>query len=291
MEGPQIQQKPKQERPTEATPEDVFAKTEQAVRIMSTLWDERFVVLNKYFTERNKKRFIPFKSETSIQTETQEFLNQLAPTNKREEKVAEILERGAKTGIEILRGAELPPIEGALEDAQAIPEFNEKIHLVGKILSRYSELVSLHKSILEIEKELIASPDQQKFGLYLERMRLFQAEFEALNREDVPGLQKYFGDIKADLEKVDEARNNGKPLEHLKRSLVSAVVRVVVANAIAGLIVGDPFKNPYFWQLTAATVPSVMLVNYIDYYFKAFTKLTDKLNKSLTFSSARHGKI
>jgi|GEM_PF-3968880 len=281
-EGLSFSPKPR-EKPKETSPTEVFEKTDQAVRIVSTLWDKRFEVLGQYFSERNKKRFVPFKREEAITAEIQGNLNELMPINEREEKVVEILERGAASGMEVLKGVQLAPLEGSTEEAQAIPEFNEKINLFGRLLQRYSELVSLHKSILGIEKELIASPDPQKFSLYIERMRLFQAEFEALNKEDISGLRKYFGDIKNDLEKVEDARKNGKPLEHLKKSLVSAVVRVIVANAIAGLIVGDPFKNPYFWQLTAATVPSVLAVNYVDYYFKAFTKLTDKITRLMSF--------
>lgn len=259
--------------------QEVLEKTEQSIRILSDLWEKRFEVLDQYYKERNKKRFIPFKSDASIQSETVGLLSQLAPINVREEKVIEILERGAVAGTEILQGASQPTESSSEIEDEAVVEFNNKIGLVNKILQRYSEVVSSHKDILKIEKELIGSPDESKFELYLKRMDLFSSEFEILDQGEIEGLKEYFSEIDSDLQKIEEAIEQNKPLEHLQRSLVSAVVRVAVSNIAAGLVVGNPFANPYFWQLTAATVPSVLMVNYIDYYFKAFTKLTDKISR------------
>ena len=259
--------------------QEVLEKTEQSIRILSDLWEKRFEVLDRYYKERNKKRFIPFKSDASIQSETEGLLSQLAPINEREEKVIEILERGATAGTEILQSASQPVESSSEIEDEAVVEFNNKIGLVNKILQRYSEVVSSHKDILKIEKELIESPDESKFELYLKRMDLFSSEFEILDQGEIEELKKYFSEIDSDLRKIEEAREQNKPLEHLQRSLVSAVVRVAVSNIAAGLVVGNPFANPYFWQLTAATVPSVLMVNYIDYYFKAFTKLTDKISQ------------
>jgi len=261
--------------PQKATPETVVEKTEQSVRILSSLWDKRLEVLNQYYKERNKKRFIPFKSDDSIQSEIQELLAQLSPINAREEKVVKILEKGTATGTEILQEIST----GEYTD----PEFNEKITLVSKIIQRYTELISAHEEILQIERELIDSPDEAKFELYLTRMEMFSSEFQSLDNGEIEELKKYFSDIESDLKKIEEAQKQGKPLEHLKQSCVSAVVRVAVANAIAGVVVGNPFDNPYFWKLSAATIPSVLAVNYIDYYFKIFTKLTQRLNKLTDF--------
>lgn len=264
--------------PKETSPEDVFEKTEQGIRILSILWDKRFEVLGEYYGERNKKRFNPFKSDEVIKSETSDILSKITPINDREEKVVEILERGSINGKEILDKALSQPenLQG-LEGAE-FSEFNEKLKSFSNIIERYTELVSQHKDILDLEKELISSPDEKKVELYLKRMELFSAEFKALEEGKIEELKKYFGDIESDLKKVQEALKQGKPLEHLKTSLVSAVVRVVVSNMVAGVIVGDPFKNPYFWQLMAATVPAVLAVNYVDYYFKVFTKITNKIN-------------
>ncbi|MEK7464735.1 MAG: hypothetical protein AAB617_03075 [Patescibacteria group bacterium] len=255
----------------------VIEKTEQSIRILSTLWDKRFEVLNQYYKERNKKRF-SVKSDESISSEIKDILSQLAPINAREEKVVEILEQGAASGAEILQNVP-ESTEETLEAREAVSEFNEKTALASKIIERYSELISSHEDILKIEKELIESPDESKMELYLKRMGMFSAEFKVMDKGEIEGLKKYFSDIESDLQKVEEARKQGKPLEHLKQSVVSAVVRVAVANMIAGLVIGNPFENPYFWQLTAATVPSVLAVNYVDYYFKIFTKITQRLNK------------
>ncbi len=108
-------------------------------------------------------------------------------------------------------------------------------------------------------------------------MDVFSSEFKTLEVGKIEVLQKYFSDIDADLKKVQEALKQGKPLDYLKQSLVSAVVRVFVSNVVAGVIVGDPFKNPYFWQLMAATIPAVLAINYVDYYSKIFTKITQKI--------------
>lgn len=259
--------------------EKILEKTEQSIRILASLWEKRFEILDQYCKERNKKRFIPFKSNTSIQAETVELLTQLAPINAREEKVIEILERGATAGTEILQGIPQPTESFSEIEDETVAEFNEKIDLVNKVLQRYSELVSSHEDILKIERELIESPDEPKLELYLKRMDLFSSEFEILDQGEIEGLKEYFSEINNDLQKIEEAIKQNKPIEYLKRSLVSAVVRVAVSNIAAGLAVGNPFENPYFWQLTAATIPSVLMVNYIDYYFKAFTKLTDKLSK------------
>jgi dGTP triphosphohydrolase len=262
----------------ETSPEDVFEKTEQSIRILSTLWDKRFDVLGQYYGERNKKRFNVFKSDTVIESEISDILLKITPINNREEKVVDILERGAVSGQEVLQKSLQQPENISASEAEAVSEFNEKVSSFSNIIQRYTELVSQHKDILEIEKELIDSPDEQKFQLYLKRMEMFSAEFKALEEGKIEELKKYFSDIENDLKKVQEALKQGKPLEYLKQSLVSAVVRVVVSNIAAGFLVGDPLKNPYFWQLMAATVPAVLAVNYVDYYFKVFTKITQKIN-------------
>lgn len=269
LETPSVQ-------PKKSPVQEVLEKTEQSIRILSELWDKRFGVLEQYYKERNKKRFVPFKSEDSIQSEIKELLPQLSAINIREEKVIEILGRGIITGKETLQNFTLP-VENISEN-EAISGFNGNINSVSKIIQRYTELVSLHKDIIKIEKELIESPDESKFDLYLKRMGMFGAEFKNLDQEEIEGLKKYFNDIESDLNKIEEAKKQGKPLDYLKQSFVSAVVRVVVADVAAGLIVGNPFENPYFWALTAATVPGVLAVNYIDYYFKVFTKATKRLS-------------
>jgi hypothetical protein len=278
MEKLPIPNKIEDSEPKETSPEDVFEKTEQSIRILSTLWDKRFDVLGQYYSERNKKRFNPFKSDASIEAEIKDTLLKITPINNREEKVVEILERGAVSGQEVLQKTLQQPENISESESEAISEFNEKVNLFSNIIQRYTELVSQHKDILEIERELIDSPDEEKFQLYLKRMDAFSSEFKALEEGKIEELKKYFGDIESDLKKVQEALKQGKPLDYLKQSVVSAVVRVVVSNIAAGFMVGDPLKNPYFWQLMAATIPAVLAVNYVDYYFKVFTKITQKIN-------------
>jgi DNA repair exonuclease SbcCD ATPase subunit len=261
-----------------ATPEKVVEKTEQSIRILSNLWDRRLVVLNEYYKERNKKRFTPFKSDESIQLEIKELLLQLSPINEREESVVNILESGAANGADIIQDI-LPDLDEAEGGADTSAEFNEKIGIVSKIIQRYTEIISTHKDILQIERDLIDNPDEAKFELYLTRMSAFNTEFQNLDNGEIEALKKYFTDIESDLKKIEEAKQKGKHLETLKTSFVSAIVRVAVADVIAGVLVGNPFDNPYFWKLSAATIPSVMAVNYIDYYFKIFTKLTKQINQ------------
>lgn len=261
-----------------ATPETVVEKTEQSVRILSKLWDKRLGILNQYYQERNKKRFIPFKSDGAIQSEIQELLAQLSPINEREAAVVEILESGSATGVEIMENF-LPLREVTQEGEDPNAEFNEKVAIVNKIIQRYTELVSAHKDILDIERDLIDKPEEVKFDLYMTRMSAFNAEFQYLNSGEIEELKQYFADIESDLKKIEEAKKQGKPLDTLKTSFVSATVRVAVSNIVAGAVVGNPFDNPYFWKLSLATVPAVVAVNYVDYYFKIFTKMTKQINQ------------
>ena len=272
-----LENKVEDSEPKETSPEDVFEKTEQSIRILSSLWDKRLDVLGQYYGERNKKRFNPFKSDPSIEAEIKDSLSKITPINNREEKVVEILERGSVAGQEVLQKKLQQPENISESESEAISEFNEKVNSFSNIIQRYTELVSQHKDILEIERELIDSPDEEKFQLYLKRMDVFSSEFKTLEVGKIEVLQKYFSDIDADLKKVQEALKQGKPLDYLKQSLVSAVVRVIVSNVVAGVIVGDPFRNPYFWQLMAATIPAVLAINYVDYYSKIFTKITQKI--------------
>lgn len=261
-----------------ATPETVIEKTEQSIRILSNLWDKRLDVLNNYYKERNRKRFIPFKSDEAVQSEIRELLTQLSPINEREERVVGILESGAATGAEIME--EFLPVKGESQEGEdAHSEFNKKVGVVTKIIQRYTELISAQKDILQIERELIDSPDEAKFDLYMSRMGAFNTEFQNLDNGEIEELKKYFSDIESDLKKIEEAKQQGKPLETLKTSFVSAIVRVAVADVIAGVLIGNPFENPYFWKLSAATIPSVMAVNYVDYYFKVFTRMTQRINQ------------
>jgi len=255
---------------------DVSEKVEQSIRILSTLWDKRLSVINDYYKTRNKKRFIPFKSESSVQEEAGELLSGLSEINNREVHVLNILKQGAFLGNEILQNNFVLTPEKE-EVPSEIKDFNEKISSVKNIIKRYSELISSHEDILKIERELLESPNEEKMELYLKRMEMFGLEFKIVDSKEVEGLKKYLSEIEIDLKKIEEARKQGKPLIHLEQSMVSAVVRVAVANLIAGVVVGNPFDNPLFWSLTAATVPSVLAVNYVDYYFKVFTKITQKI--------------
>lgn len=270
-----------EEPATGVSSEEVFEKTEQGIRILSNLWDKRLGVVGEYYGQRNKKRFNLLKSDETIVSEIGGILAKLGPINTREEKVVEILERGANNAQEVLSHPFEIPEGLSEEEIHAVSEFNEKTAVFSEIIGRYTDLVSQHKDILELERELVESPDEGKFELYLKRMEAFVAEFKALQDEKVDGLKEYFTNIEADLRKAEEAMKQGKPLEYLKQSAVSAVVRVVVSNIAAGFIVGDPLKNPYFWQLMAATIPTVLAVNYVDYYFKVFTKVTQRINSVL----------
>ncbi len=98
-----LENKVEDSEPKETSPEDVFEKTEQSIRILSSLWDKRLDVLGQYYGERNKKRFNPFKSDPSIEAEIKDSLSKITPINNREEKVVEILERGSVAGQEVLQ--------------------------------------------------------------------------------------------------------------------------------------------------------------------------------------------
>lgn len=272
FEQPPLEKEPEKEV-EETSTQEVAEKTEQSVRILSTLWDKRLGILEEYYKERNKKRFIPFKSEDSVQSEIKEILSKITPVNEREEKVVEILERGAISGVEILqKNKKLEKIEG---EHPEIFEFNEKIDQVSKINQRYTELVSSHKDILKIEKELIESPSEKKFELYIKRMEMFSSEFSSLDQGKIEELSKYFGDIESDLKKVEDAKKHTKPLEYLAESCVSSFMRVIIADIVAGYVTGkNTFTDPNFVALTAAIIPTVVVINYLDNYTGVFTKIT-----------------
>jgi hypothetical protein len=273
FEQPPLEKEPEKEV-EETSTQEVAEKTEQSVRILSTLWDKRLGILEEYYKERNKKRFNPFKSEKSVQSEIKEILSKITPINSREEKVVKILEGGAISGVEILKkNKNLEKVEG---EHPAISEFNEKFDQVSKINQRYTELVSSHKDILKIEKELIESPDEKKFELYIKRMEMFSSEFSSLDQEKNEELNKYFSDIESDLKMIEEAKKRTKPLEYLAESCVSAFMRVIVSQVIAAgmtYALGNE-QIPKIVQLTALTIPTVVVLNYIDSYFKIFTKIT-----------------
>ncbi len=126
----------KESRAENGVPQEVvIEKTEQSVRILSSLWEKRLDILQEYYKERNKKRFIPFKSDDSILSEIRGVLSRPSSINEREEKVIEILERGATSF-----GKEKLQTEGG-----AANEFNGKIDSVSKVIDKYTELVSDHK--------------------------------------------------------------------------------------------------------------------------------------------------
>lgn len=250
--------------PVNMDSQSVIEKAEQGTRILSTLWEKRLEILKKYYKTKGPGR--------------QEVLTELAAVNTREETVIGIFENGAGLGARLLKA------EGEKVGAEVTPElaeYDHKIATVEKTLERYTELVNLHKDIIEIEKEFIEHPEDQSFQLYLKRMGLFNSEFNTLHQEENEEIKKYFQDIENDLQKIDETSKKKNPLAHLPPSIVSAVVRVGVANVLAGVVVGNPFENPYFWKLSGMTIPAVLAINYADYYFKVFTRLTNKINETL----------
>lgn len=97
---------------------------------------------------------------------------------------------------------------------------------------KYIQLTNEHKSILDIEKQFINSPDDKLFDIYVNKLVRFKDEFERLMNTNDKDLKQYFSDIKNDITKLRTAIDNKTPLELIKTSFVSAVVRVLVANLL-----------------------------------------------------------
>lgn len=267
----------------------VFDETDNTLDKLWDMWNKRFEILSQYkqiknYDQKQKNNIFKFLDKKKNEI-PENVLYKLVDINKQEQILARALSINVGKNVLSLQQfhLNLESVEKE-EDRNILIEFNDKIHTLLLLGKRYLQLSMEHRSLLDLEKQLIDNPNDTLFDVYINKLLWFKDEFEHLITEQSKSLDQYFENIRQDLIKIRVAVENKTSLELIKTSFVSAVARVLVANILWWFISGhNPLTNPYFWQLTFATMPAVTILNYLDYYYWMFAKLTKVMSKWLSF--------
>lgn len=263
----------------------ITEKVDQALRILSKLWDRRIKILIHYFKEKSGLKTFIFAKRGVTQDHLSGIFLELRGINHREARVIEILDRGTIEAIRILSSAlQLPNAEREMLTPYAWRSFNENINNLINLIQKYRQLTSVQKSILELERELFKSQEEEKLKLYLKRIDYFSAEVRDIFREHrkIQHAEEFFKEMEKAITIIRQYSEKKGPRTYIAPSVVSAVGRVLVSNVIAGVTMKYrvPYLN-YFWDLTWRTMISVTMVNFTDYYYNIFSDITNKISRLL----------
>ncbi len=268
----------------------IFDKTNNGLLKAWELWMKRFDIIRHYKDLKNKKE----KQDNNLLkflekpvTYSDDVLIPLKEINHKEKIFVRALKFDIWKNKQLL---EIPLLDinnfDNESDRKIVWEFNEKTKILKELWDKYSQLLFLHEDILSIEQQFIDHPSDELFNSYMIKLQYFQEEFKNIIIKDFSILQQYFQDINNDLLQIQKTVDNKKPWELIKVSCISAVVRVLSTNIIWWFITGhNPLTNPYFWALTSATMPAVVILNYLDYYYGIFSRITNLINSGLKIKS------
>lgn len=270
----------------------IVTKTQQVIGIFGTLWDRRINALTEYVKKKYGFRFLLFKGKPKTETVLKEafakLIKELSNVNAKEKCVIELIQDGVESSIST--------IEKAMQEAQSLREqltkqmqqqvkgpeqFEEALACTLAILRRYKDLMKTQKDILDLEQDFIKKPAEDKWQLYLRRIEYFSFEMKQVIAEykKVSGTKATLAAMSNAIERLRTLSGRKQPQDYVAPSTISAFFRVGVSNIVSGAVLGNPFTNPYFWKLSSLIFITVIIVNFVDYYFNIFTNLTAKINK------------
>lgn len=256
-------------------------KTEQSLRIVQRLWDERIRVLDEYFNHRKGIVFFFVRKRPATQERLATILQQLERVNRRERQVVTILATGSQRALEILQDIELSSSQEAMLTADVSVEFRDAYADIKRMIGHCQDVLVFQESFLKKEAELLAHPDDRHWSEYVAEMQVVANKMRAVADEHKRlektrlFLQRTQGAILACRTAVEKKG----PAAHIEPSIYSAITRVFAAN-IVSLLVMRPFDlNPRdsFWVFTSITATLVFFINFGDYYYNWFTWMTARM--------------
>lgn len=269
-------------------------KTQQAITILGSLWERRLNALTIYFERKQPWKFAFWHGAEKKQAELQLLFEglrlSLENANAKEERALSIIGKGIDEGVAILERAhhDLQRLQSEFmaqlrqEDAVSMRLQEEMGHLLGT-MKQYRKLLPIERDILSLERELLTQPTEERWQLYLRRIDFFTNEMKQHIRghNGISGKKHSLVQMQKDIDSIRMLASKKEPVAYIAPSAVSALVRVGFSNIAAGLIMGNPFKNPYFLELSAWIFVTVIFTNFVDYYFNIFTSITQKTTRLL----------
>jgi hypothetical protein len=268
----------------------VVRKSRQAVGIYENIWERRVLALRTYFSRLQPWRFVFWHGQERKESERRQLFliltHEIRNINDKERRVISIVEKGVDNAIATLE-------EGIVGVRTLSGKFTEELHQTDAasmqieqsitfllpLLKRYRDLIGVEKDILRAEEELMEEPTPEHWKIYLKRIDYYCTEmrYQAGQHSSVQKEKEKLNAMQAAIDKAISLEGKAAPLNYIGPSLSSALIRVGFSNVVAGLIVGSPFKNPYFWELSGWIFLTVILVNFVDYYFNIFTRLNGEI--------------
>jgi hypothetical protein len=275
---------------TEDDVKHVVNKSEQALRIIGSLWDRRIAHLEIYYHKKYSTKSLLLKSKIRTDDEMQEDFSilkkQLFSINRSENKTVEIVDANIDLAINVLETSTSECVrETKIFETQIKMSIDgarnyEKINLfLLSNLKRYKNLIFLQKEILAEEKILLDNPLDSSWKLYLSKLRFFSNEIDNV-RNGYANLKQYKQELSVLQEQVTglQALSLKKSsVNYVAPSSISAFFRVGISLTVSGAIMGNSFANPYFWKLNSIIFMSVLIINFMDYYFNIFSNLTNRI--------------
>ncbi|MGV8150282.1 MAG: hypothetical protein ACP5NV_01000 [Candidatus Woesearchaeota archaeon] len=265
-------------------------KSEQVIRLFEELWEKRIYLLSEYYKKKKGFKFLLFNKSKSTQSELAESFimlkRELLIINSREQKIIDIIRNNLADTITSLDTfkSELTNLQNSTPkeiNPDNAKQYTTSIEIILPIAIKYQEMMRIQQNILDLEIALLNDPSEENWKLYLLRIEFFSFEFnKIISKYEVIKKQKIsILEIHSSIEQIKSMSTKKLPVDYIAPSTVSAFFRVGSTNIASGIILGNPFTNPYFWKLSSIIFILVIAVNFIDYYFNVFTNITSKINK------------
>ncbi|MFH1175044.1 MAG: hypothetical protein V1725_07990 [archaeon] len=259
-------------------------KVEQSVRTFSTLWNQRIDLLTDYFRKKKGFHFLIFNKLPAVQGRLDQAYNIMAVRlkliNHRETTVFGLIMRGMTETLDTLKAAQNDLIRleaGAHGPVRCSEALRDQVTAIVSLIEHYQHVNAQHKKFLDAEKTLLDNPDDAGWKDYFERLRHLSYEFSEMIRMSAQLIEKKeeVQALQQDIQKLYEVSTRAHPNEHLLPSFVSSFFRVVLALGMSQ-IMADKNAPHYFTQLMVFSILFSSLLNFVDYYFGVFPKITKK---------------
>ena len=243
-------------------------------------WETRLSILEEFVQRRRGSRFLGFGQQPASSEELKNVLRSLQSINRKER----LLVRMYASSLESA-GERLTTIRLACNDIpnvllSVIERARGDVDAVIALHQAYAPLISQHRAVLEVEKRLLESYSAAVVDSYFAAVHAFAVAANELTPriEAFKPMKESFDAVVKAAATIESERSKMTPNMEVLRSAVSGVFRVGASNSSSALVLNRPI-DANFLKLTFAIYVSVVIVNIIDYRWKTFTRLTNRVVK------------
>ncbi|HIH24977.1 TPA: hypothetical protein HA251_08140 [Candidatus Woesearchaeota archaeon] len=255
-------------------------KTEQSLRIMQQLWEERIRVLNEYFDQRRGITFFFMRGKPATQERLAKTLAQLETVNRREQHLIVILRDGSRKAVDILSRLEPSSEQERILTSDATAEFRNTFADLEHTLVQCRDVMVFQESFLKKEADLLVNADDRTWNDYIAEMQVVANKMRAMTDEHrrLENTRIFLQKTNVSIIACRNAIEKKGPTAYIEPSIYSAITRVFAANIVSALLMHKDIRlDATFFKFTSITASLVFLINFGDYYYNWFSWMTGKM--------------